>query len=296
MGAAVVSGLSDFNSRLQAAMAKAKSGAAAAEKAAGAATGAAAPVAPPPPASADEFTERIASALQRATGEAPPPPPTPEAEPESGGPVGVGGRVVRDGDCLASIAVGTGHFWETIWTDPANEELNRVRQDPYVLLPGDRLTIPEKERKDEPIAPEQRHRFKRKGCPEKLVIHFHRENEPRANERYVLTIDGVEIEGVTDPNGRVEQPIPADAREGKITFPDSGDEYELELGKLHPITELSGVQGRLRNLGFFDGPVDGRESDALEQGLRGFQLRYGLQTTGRPDDETRDKLQEMHGS
>lgn len=300
-------GLGDFNSRLQAAMEKAKSGAkAVASKATTAATAATGKVTDAAKSSAvaqvatDEFSQRVAAALGRASG-------TPVAEQEgqeqeqqepgaSGGPVGVGDYLVKQGDCMASIAVSTGHFWETIWTDPANSELNDVRQDPYILLPGDRVTIPELRRKDESIAPEQRHRFKRRGCPEKLVIFFRVENEPRANQRYVITIDGVDIEGTTDPNGRVEIAIPPNAQQGKIVFPDISEEYELELGRIDPITEVTGVKGRLHNLGFYDGPVDPRVSPEYEEAIQAFQVRYGLDMTGEMNDETRGKLQEIFGS
>lgn len=288
----------DFNARLQAALAKAKSGVPA---------GGAIPPAAPPPAApplaapADDFGQRVAEALRRSSGELPTSASAlgagAVAQPTgSGGPVGVGDYVVRQGDCMASIAIGTGHFWETIWNFPANADLQRVRVDPYILLPGDRVTIPELTRKEESIAAEQRHRFKRRGCPEKLIVTFREENEPRANQRYVLRIDGKEMEGTTDPSGRVEVLIPPNAKDGKVEFPDSGDVYDLDLGHLDPITELTGVQGRLRNLGFYEGEIDGRESEALTQAIRAFQVKHDVDPTGELNDETRDLLRDEYGS
>lgn len=290
----------DFNARLREALTQAKT------PAARAATTADAPqesaviqlrptvASQPPPAVADDFSSRLASAMNVAR--------TPEqdaieaGDPARTGPVGQGDYLVRAGDCVASIAVGTGHFWETIWNDAANSQLREVREDPYILLPGDRVTIPELRRKDEPIEAERRHRFKRKGCPEKLIVHFREGGSPRVNQRYVLILDNQEHEGVTDPNGRVELFIPPDAKRGVVYFPDSEDAYELDLGHLDPVSETSGIQGRLRNLGYYDGPVDGRDSLQLEAGVRAFQAKQSLPASGQLDENGRRKLQEIHGS
>lgn len=212
------------------------------------------------------------------------------------GPVGQGEYVVRAGDCTASIAYDHGHFWETLWNDPANEELKSVRKDPYVLFPEDRMTIAQKERKDESGETEMRHRFVRWGAPEKLIIYFRTNGVARSNQEYELNIDGKLSPGVTDPNGRVEIFIPPNARKGMLTFVESGDSFDLALGHLCPITELLGVQQRLKNLGFYKGPLDGKPSKVLEEGIRSFQSRSNLRVTGEFDDETRQALEAQHGS
>ncbi len=220
----------------------------------------------------------------------------PLADQEGTGPVGQGDYVVRQGDSMASLAIDTGHFWETIWNAAANAELKEVRQNPYVLLPFDRVTIPEINPKTESGETEERHRFVRKGAPEILIIRFLRGDEPRANEPYLVDIDGTASEGVTDADGQVEIVIPPDARRGNMTFPSEGDEYELDLGHLDPITELSGVQTRLRNLGFFDELIDGEPSEALTKAIRAFQKDAGIEGTGELDDDLRAALVENHGS
>ena len=210
------------------------------------------------------------------------------------GPVGRGDYVVKQGDCMASIAVETGHFWETIWNHSDNAELKEIRKDPYTLLPEDRVTIPELRPKEEAGETEMRHRFVRRGVPEKLIVVFKIAGEPRANQAYVLEIDGTSFEGTTDPNGRVEAFIPPNAKEGRITFRDGGGEYELDLGDLDPVTEISGVQGRLGNLGFYSGRVDGQMNDELEQAILRFQDAQGLDPSGQLDKATQDRIEQAY--
>ncbi len=254
-------------------------------------------------------------------------------EQQGTGPVGSGDYVVRDGDCISSIAKQSGHFWETIWNDAGNSELKSVREDPNVLLPDDRVTIPELTPKQEGGATEEHHRFRRKGEPAMLRMRLveppeeeeapqesaeesagsdpdavnsgdpqpeypPEEDRPRADVPYVLDIDGVRQEGTTDADGRIEAPIPGNARRGKLILNPGTEEeetIELRLGAVGPITELSGVKQRLHNLTFDCGDVNEQETPELEAALRAFQQKHGLEVTGRADQATRDKLVEAHG-
>lgn len=69
----------------------------------------------------------------------------------SSGPIGTGDWTVEPGDSMASIADQTGHYWQTIWDDPANQDLKKTRENPETLLAGDKVTVPslrEKKRKE----------------------------------------------------------------------------------------------------------------------------------------------------
>jgi len=201
----------------------------------------------------------------------------------------------KQGDCISSIAFKYGFSPGTLWNDRKNRELKDERKDPNVLLAGDVVYVREKEEREESCAVDQRHRFRRKGVPEKLVVQFKRQGELRADEEFVLDIDGSVSEGRTDGAGKVEVAIPPNARRGTITFREAGDKYNLELGDLDPVTELAGVQGRLRNLGFYAGETDGESSPALEDAIRSFQGEQGLEVTGEADDDTRGKLEDVYG-
>jgi len=212
-------------------------------------------------------------------------------------PVGSGNWKVRQGQCLESIALDTGHFWQKLWDLPENQEIKDKRQDPNTLLPGDLLSVPPIEEKQVPGATEQKHTFRRKGVPSILKVQCLRLDEPLADLPYRLVIDGKHFEGQTDSEGRVEQAIPPDAKEGCLIIREDEQEYEyeLELGHLDPIETITGIKARLSNLGFDPGTINDREDQGYTAALARFQEKHELEVTGEPDQDTRDKLEEIAG-
>ncbi len=218
----------------------------------------------PKTADDDSFTGRLRENLSKAAPADAPTTPAPsenaQETPEPTGPVGTGDYLVRPGDCIASIACDAGHLWNTLWDDPANAELREARKDPNVLLPEDRVTVPPLREKQEPGASEQGHRFVKKGQPEMFRVRVLSDGEPRKNEPYTLTVDDEsEYEGTTDPEGHLQAAIRPNARRVivEIGKDDPRDRFEFALGAIDPISELSGVQARLTNLGFDCGPATG---------------------------------------
>lgn len=213
-------------------------------------------------------------------------------------PVGEGDYIVAQGECLNSISEKHGFFWETLWNLPENRDLKSARKDPNVLWPGDRLTIPPLRLKDADGSTEQRHRFRHKGVPARLLLEFRHGDKPRANEDYLLVIDGRFRRGQTDGDGRISETIPNGAQSAKVVFESgsSREEYEVTLGGLDPFDSLSGVRARLANLGYSI-PVREGEMDAdTAQALRQFQQRQGVEPKGEMDPDTCSKLREAHGS
>ena len=211
------------------------------------------------------------------------------------GPIPGGDYEVRHGDCLSSIAFAHGHFWKTLWELDANAELKSRRKNANILLPGDRITIPPIRTKKATGATEQRHRFQILGIPVKLRLRFLESGEPLENEPYVLRIDGKEKSGTLDAQGRLSESILPNAKTAEIRLGDSKEWIRLHLGTVDPISEVSGVQGRLRNLGFSPGPIDGIFGPKTRAAIQRFQEAYQLKPTGSPDAGFRDKLVEVYG-
>ena len=237
-------------------------------------------------------------------------------------PVGSGEYVVQQGDCISSIAHRAGHFWQTIWNHPDNAELKRIRKDPNILLPGDRVAIRPLEIKNETRPTDQRHKFVRKGEPAKLRLRVMIEDDddtpesgpgaqsadssgsgetkrlpqPRADQPYVLQLDGTLYQGQTDADGMIDIYIPPGARSGRLTIGPDNMVIPIQLGSLDPLTGLSGIQERLNNLGFNCGAPDGMLSNRTMAALQLFQRQYGLEQSGEPDAASIAKLKEVHGS
>jgi N-acetylmuramoyl-L-alanine amidase len=208
---------------------------------------------------------------------------------------------VKQGDCLSSIAQAFGLDWHTLWSDPDNAPLKNLRKDPNVLFPGDTLIIRDRQDNPLPAATAQRHTFRKKNVPAKLRLRLlDPKHHPRANTAYTLLIDGDSSSGHTDADGRINVPIPPDARRARLTLVDDHnkilDLYDITLGGLDPLSTVSGVQQRLINLGYPCRPADNILGPRTANALRAFQSAASLPVTGQIDDATRDALQQHHGS
>jgi N-acetylmuramoyl-L-alanine amidase len=214
-------------------------------------------------------------------------------------PQGDGDFVVVDGDCMASIAFEHGFLPDTLWKLPQNADLKSGRADQRVLLPGDRVHIPEIRPRYEACQTDKKHVFVKKGVTETLrIVLLDEEGNPRPDLPYILTIDTDIVKSdVTPANGLIEAAIAPNARSGKLTVKgkEAEEVYALQLGGMDPISSATGVQGRLNNLGFYCGTVDGIMGHQTRGAISEFQASQNLTVTGQIDDDTRKALSRTHG-
>ncbi len=204
-------------------------------------------------------------------------------------------HTVTQGECLTSIADRYGFYWQTLWNDPANEHLQRLGRHPNNLLPGDLVNIPERRTRSYTRQTGARYTWKVKGIPAKLRLELLWDEEPRANEPFTLTVEGAVIEGTTDGAGRLEVTIPPGAMSGRLKVGEGEREmeYSIALGHLDPATSITGVQGRLSNMGFAC-EVTGVLDDATRRALESFQTMHRLAVTGEIDEATSATLRAVH--
>lgn len=209
---------------------------------------------------------------------------------------------VKLGDTLVSIAHEHGwRDWETIWNHPDNASLREQRADPQVLVPGDIVKVPEKTPKRLEVEAGRRHRFVAKVLTARFeALVRDGSGKPLKNRRFKLEIEGeTSHSGYTDEEARIELAVSPDAKRGVLkVWTGAPDErvltWNLQLGHLEPPDTDKGLQARLANLGFYDGPIDGQVDDEVKAAIRNFQVVHGLEVTGEPDERTRQKLSDLH--
>ena len=209
-------------------------------------------------------------------------------------------HVVEQGQCLSSIAKQYNFpDWHTIYEDSLNEAFRQLRPDPNVIYPGDTLYIPDKKPKTENRSTTQVHTFQLAGKATRLRIVIQDvDGTPVGAKNYKLTVDGDTREGTLPPTSLLDEPIPADALVGELAVwveERRPDIWKLQLGHLDPIEKLSGVQGRLNNLGYFCGHVDGIDGPRTQAAVKAFQTDYQLLVDGIAGPQTKGKLKEVYG-
>ena len=202
---------------------------------------------------------------------------------------------VKQGDSVFSIAFEKGFFADTIWEHANNEEVKDDRKDPNVLMPGDVVHIPDKRLKEVSKPTNNVHKFQVKNTPKRFRIQIMRGDLPVRDMEYVLNIEGSETTGKTDGEGWITRSISPNAKKGELSLQE-GQKFDLNLGFLDPVDEVTGLQGRLRTLGYYSGPINGELNDDTKESLKEFQAYNDLDTTGESDDETKSLLEEFAGN
>src|SRR4028118_1572150 len=114
---------------------------------------------------------------------------------------------VEQGECVNSLAKQYGVSAKTIWEHPSNNELKQKRKIADVLMPGDEIEIPDDTKVEHPAETEKQHVFTIKSERVKLNLRMLREDQPRANVKYTLTIGGQIRTGETDEGGWIRETI-----------------------------------------------------------------------------------------
>lgn len=218
------------------------------------------------------------------------------APPDDAGGGGDGQTVViGPDDSIISIAKQNGFFWQTVWDHPNNSALKSLRKVPEIVQAGDKVYVPKAEPKKVSKPNEARHKFKLKGEQAKFKMQFNLFDQPRADEDYIMIIDGVIKTGKTNAAGEIDTDIPNDAVGGVIKLNNGKEIIPFRIGRLDPKDSINGTRQRLVNVGF---PMDQDPDESImpTNALSAFQEKYELPITGKHDGATKGKLTELHPS
>jgi N-acetylmuramoyl-L-alanine amidase len=182
----------------------------------------------------------------------------------------------------------------------ANESLAN-RPHPEMLQPGERLVIPDLEPMKHSLATGRRHKLVVPVPKCKLRVTFLSSGRKpvSATSAEVIPERGPE-ENVELTSGGFETSISplCGTAQVKVAASETAPqevEWVLHLGHLPRIESDAGAFARLRNLGYYRKVTD--EDDARERrsALEEFQHDQNLPMSGKLDDKTRAKIEEIYG-
>jgi N-acetylmuramoyl-L-alanine amidase len=210
-------------------------------------------------------------------------------------------HVVAPGECMWTLAHEHGYDQDALWS--ANPSLKEQGRLPNVLAPGDIVVLPARDpAKPVDVRAGTRVTIEVKAVLPRARLYFQdAEGKPRAGLGFVarvVTRDGTEHvwEGTTNGDGGFDESVPADSRTLDVVLKVEPEprRYHFRFGHLDPSKTMSGVQGRLRNLGYDCGEERGELGPLTRRSLRDFQAERELPSTGTDDDATRSKLETLY--
>ncbi len=215
-------------------------------------------------------------------------------------------HIVQQGETLNRIAKKYNFVsYEKIYQHEKNAEFRELRPDPNIIFPGDEIFIPEKEDKMGMGSTNSKHTFRiKKPEVEKFRVKIGDSlGVPWVGKRVVLSIGNQNIDAPIGEDGVIEIDLPEGTESGgelKFFMDAESSEpshvFEVQLGHLDPVEELSGVQARCNALGFPCGVADGIMGQKTRAGLELFQEAHDLEVDGVPGPKTKAKLKSVYGS
>ena len=214
---------------------------------------------------------------------------------------------VQQGEHLSGIALDYGFpDFTPIWNHPQNAELKQKRENPHVLLPGDKVFVPDKTAKEYSRPADNQHTFEVLTKPLFLKLELRREyDDPIANTPCDLVVGSDTFALTSDGKGKLQQKISKKAHgaslriKDKLQLHDSEIPFErlltIRIGDLNPADQPSGQVARLANLGYYRGSIDKVDPDEFKSAVEEFQCENGLTVDGKVGPQTQAKLKTVHG-
>jgi Putative peptidoglycan binding domain len=206
-------------------------------------------------------------------------------------------HTVEQGDHMSGIAEKYGfQSLDTIWNDPNNADLKKLRKDPHILFPGDQVFVPPLSVKSQPAPTTKLSTFT-------ITIKLLRLNlklldingDPIASKPVTIEVEGVTVPPpTTDGDGKTTSVILKSAKNGVLGLGDL--QFPLKVGHLDPVEKQTGQIARLNNLGYEAGETSTIDLDAFQSAVEEFQCDNGIKpVTGNCDAATQAKLKDVHG-
>jgi hypothetical protein len=203
---------------------------------------------------------------------------------------------------------------DTVWNDPANDDLRKLRPESNILFPGDLPHVP-----DQDLPPVTHaltigstNTFTVPDAPTMTLTHkFVGADAPTYASKAFTVQELPALTGLTTSgDGVATITVPVNLPSATVMFTDSDETCVLDLGDMDPINTLYGLYKRLVNLGAisafseFDTDTSLNNLRLLRAGLLALKAAQGspddddsagLGDDGVLDDDTATLLRNAHG-
>jgi hypothetical protein len=212
--------------------------------------------------------------------------------------------VIRQGDYMTQLAHRLGFDETEVWNHDKNSALKARRHNANILSPGDVVWLPACGQAGVSISSGGTHQYNANLPRVSIRITLRNGSDAVANEAYEIEGLGPIVRGRTDKNGVLRFDAPVTARAVRLVLPRKNMHYEVRIGHLDPIEEMSGVRQRLEHLGHYGWVLNPQPDDPLvnaadeerdRQAVSRFQAQNGIEVTGLVDDATRAAIRDAHG-
>lgn len=206
---------------------------------------------------------------------------------------------IMKGDCVARLAVMYRTSAAALWEASQNAPLREKRPDPYALLEGDEIMVP-----DRPPLIAANGCCISTGTSSTLQTHeptwirlrlLDALGEPLKSLGCELRCGGQTMVGTTDLDGFVQFNVPPTPTSMVLSIGPVKTSVELSVGALAPHDTVLGLQSRLHGLGYTPGDIDGHEGPRTRAAVKQFQLANRLTPDGKAGPATRLTLVEIFG-
>jgi hypothetical protein len=207
---------------------------------------------------------------------------------------------VAQGESLWTLAVRFGLDSQTLWKN--NPDLHQGQRSPDVLAPDDVVILTESQPTLVEVGTGQEARLRCERAEARARLRLQdEEGAARSGLGFLITVttrDGSEHSwtGKTDGAGALDEAVPAEAVTMELTLATEPhpETYHFRFAHLDPLETISGIQGRLFNLGFWCGSERNEVGPLTRRALAEFQKKYGLRESGEIDEPTRAQLAKLY--
>lgn len=187
-----------------------------------------------------------------------------------------------------------------VWGLSENKSLRNLRKNFNILMPDDELFVPEREDRVEHKPVDSKYKYVRQTTPLKLrLVVQDAQGVAAAGAPCVISVEGATKKVTAEGDGLAKLDLRPPDENARLKVVTTDGKVELNvpvlIGHLDPVTEVSGQQARLNNLGYRAGDVGKPDTGEFRSAVEEFQCDNGLNVDGKCGPKTQDKLVKVHG-